>query len=101
MLIKRKTTTEEYIDELGQEIYPVSEYWEWDGVSVEGRPLSQQEADMYIDLVNNTKKSNISDSTIMQIVTEEAEIYFKGDKSLDEVVEIIQNRVQTYVDESR
>lgn len=101
MLIRQKMTTEEYIDELGQEIYPISEYWEWDGIGVNGRPLSQQEVDLYIDLVNNTKKSNYSDENIMQMVMEEAERYFKGDKSLDEVADIIQNRVQTYVNESR
>lgn len=101
MLVKRKTATDEYTDELGQEIYPVSEYWEWDGIGVEGRPLSQQEVNMYINMVNNTTKCCNYDSYIMQIINEETESYFKNDKSLDEVAEVIQNRVQTYVDENR
>lgn len=35
------------------------------------------------------------------IITEEAEPYFKGDKELDDVIRIIQNRVQLYLDENK
>lgn len=40
-----------------------------------------------------------ADSTIAGIVWEETEPYFNGDKDLDSVVDIIQRRVQTYLDE--
>ena len=40
------------------------------------------------------------DDAIADIVMEEAEPYFAGDKDLDTVVEIIQNRVQLYLDEN-
>ena len=38
---------------------------------------------------------------INSIITEEAEPYFKGDKELDDVINIIQNRVQLYLDENK
>lgn len=39
------------------------------------------------------------EADIVSIISEEAEPYFKGDKELDDVVRIIQNRVQLYLDE--
>ena len=38
---------------------------------------------------------------LMNIVTEEAAPYFEGQKSVDEVADIIQRRVKTYVNENR
>lgn len=35
------------------------------------------------------------------IVLEEAQAYFEGDKGLDDTAEIIQDRIQTYVNENR
>ncbi len=36
---------------------------------------------------------------VRNIVSEEAEMYFQGDAALDETVDKIQNRVQTWLDE--
>ena len=38
---------------------------------------------------------------IWQIIWEESEAYFVGDKSIEEVADIINNRVQLYLDENR
>ena len=38
---------------------------------------------------------------ILNIICEEAEAYFSGAKSIEEVTPIIQNRVQLYLDERR
>ena len=38
---------------------------------------------------------------IWQIIREESEAYFTGDKSIEEVADIITNRVQLYLDENR
>ena len=38
---------------------------------------------------------------IWQIIQEEAEAYFTGDRSIEEVADIITNRVQLYLDENR
>lgn len=40
-----------------------------------------------------------SEQKIFEIIIEEAEAYFEGQKSVDEVADIIQKRVQIYVDE--
>jgi ABC-type glycerol-3-phosphate transport system substrate-binding protein len=56
-----------------------------------------------IDTINNLIASISGtqkfDYEIASIISEEAESYFAGDKSANEVAEIIQNRVQIYVSE--
>lgn len=101
MLLKAMTTTSSYTDELGQLVMPVEGYWELNGVGIEARPLTNDEALMYKELVNNTKRCADSDSTVRDIIVEEANMYFNDKKSLEETVKIIQNRVQTYVDENQ
>ena len=41
------------------------------------------------------------DDEISKIINEEAEAFFKGQKSVDEVAGIIQNRVNNYVGETK
>lgn len=38
---------------------------------------------------------------ILDLICEDAEAYFSGTKSIEEVTPIIQNRVQLYMDEHR
>ncbi len=53
------------------------------------------------ELLSVAKPVNIGGSDeIMTIITEEAEGYFKGQKSIDEVVDIIQSRAQIYISEN-
>lgn len=101
MLVKAMTTTEAYTDELGQEVEPASGLWWWNDIEVDRRPLTHEEADGYINLVNNTNKRTSYDSSVDEIIKEEVKPYFAGEKSLDETVSIIQNRIQTYVSENR
>lgn len=53
----------------------------------------------YIEYMDSCILYPTADSTIAGIVWEETEPYFNGDKDLDSVVDIIQRRVQTYLDE--
>lgn len=101
MMIKARMATESYTDEFGNEISPVESSYGWDDLEVKIKPSSQEEVDMYKELVNNTKKSGEYNEFIMEIIQEETKAYFSGDKSLDEVASVIQNRVKTYVNENR
>lgn len=44
--------------------------------------------------------SQRSSSTIADIVIEEVQAYFAGDKTVEETAAIIQNRAQLYIDEN-
>ena len=43
---------------------------------------------------------SVEDDTVIQIISEEAGAYYSGQKGIDDVVSIIQNRVQVCVDEN-
>ena len=53
------------------------------------------------DLYHAIDRVESSNSNIMRIIEEQAEIYFAGDKSLDETVDLIQRRAELYVNENR
>lgn len=96
--VKALMATEAYTDEYGQEIEPLEKRGY---MGIEYGPISQEDVDTYVDLINHTKKRATLDEEMMEIVLEEAQAYFEGDKGLDETAEIIQDRIQTYVNENR
>ena len=65
--------------------------------------LAPNEAQMkrFWDLYNAISGVKDNDTNLMQIILEQAEPYFAGDKSLDETVDLIQRRVSLYVNENR
>ena len=63
---------------------------------------TQEEADTLRHLIDIAKPANTSgNDEITNIITEEAEGYFKGQKSAADVANVIQSRVQVYVNENR
>lgn len=69
-------------------------------IKANGR-LTQEEADLAREAVlaaDGRIGSMVTDPR-RSIVTEEAQYYFAGEKTLEATVEVIQNRVQTYVNE--
>lgn len=107
MYLKTQTTTEKYTDEFGNEIWPINgslqSYFMGmdDAVDVKLYPLTEEEAEEFRKITESALKTYRFDVKIMDMVVEEAESYFHGDKSLDEVCQIINNRVSTYVNENR
>ncbi len=73
-----------------------------DGWSYDYRIPTQDEVDMVLDLIEKARpiSNNGGDSQIQNIITEEAAAYFQGQKSVDEVVGIIQSRINIYVSEN-
>lgn len=53
------------------------------------------------ELMENAAFVFNSNSEIMEIISEESEAFFKGQKTVDDVAGIIQSRVQIYVNENR
>ena len=63
---------------------------------------TQEEVDTIMELMNDAKPVSYNgNDEITQIINEEAEAFFKGQKSVDEVAGIIQNRVNNYVGETK
>jgi ABC-type glycerol-3-phosphate transport system substrate-binding protein len=99
--VDRKTCTEEYTDKYGNNIKPLDGEYGYGEAVVDNKPYSQEEMDNYRTLVDSANGVRSYDMKIRDIVEEEALSYFSGDKSVDEVASIIQNRVSTYVNENK
>ncbi len=80
-------------------VYP-SEWW-IGGESIVIGEITQE----YVDIVKNYLRSLTQvvryDTSMMNIINEEAAAFFAGSKSAEETAKIIQNRVSIYVSESR
>lgn len=63
------------------------------------QPLSAEQETIFREIVVNAEKREGIDSQIEEIVLEEAQSYFSGEKELEEVIGIIQKRVTTYLNE--
>lgn len=94
-------TTESYTDEYGKLIEPLDGGFGDGEISFSTHPVTQEEMDQFMKLLNSVKKRDNFDQTIIGIVEEEAQAYFAGDKSVDETAKIIQDRVTKYVNENR
>ena len=75
--------------------------WGWDDMMIDIRATSQSEYDQIMELYNAIDSVYSYDTKIFEIVTDVAGSYFAGDKPLEDAASLIQNRVNTYVNESR
>jgi ABC-type glycerol-3-phosphate transport system substrate-binding protein len=99
--MESKLATESYVDEFGNNIAVGNGTIGFGSVSVDLRPLTEEEAQEFRELTD--KVSNISsvDIKLMEIINDECKLYYAGDKSLEDTVKIIQSRAQIYMNESR
>jgi ABC-type glycerol-3-phosphate transport system substrate-binding protein len=64
------------------------------------QPMTRAEVDRLTDYILSVRTANSYNQTLMDIINEEAAAYFAGQKSVQEVVAIIQSRAQIYVSEN-
>lgn len=87
-------------DENGNRIEQTSSHG-YDDLSVTIRAATKEEVDQFKDIINRAD-TMLSESTQMdKIIKEEVGGYFSGQKTVEEVVKIIQNRMQVYMNENR
>ena len=72
-----------------------------DTIYVECHQVTDEEWERFEGLINRIDKVDMYDPNIFNIVWEATGAYFAGDKTLDETVQMIQNRVGLYVNEQR
>ena len=72
------------------------------GLHFNSHPVTREEIEIIMDLVPNTTPFfSAEDDAVIRIIQEEAGAYYSGQKSVEDVVDIIQNRIQVYVNENR
>ena len=66
----------------------------------EFRRTTQEEVDQVLELIDLAGAGSSMDNEILTIVNEEAEAFYKGQKSVEEVAKVIQSRAFVYVSEN-
>ena len=62
---------------------------------------SEAQMDRFWKLYESTEQITGRNDPLLDIVMEQADVYFAGDKNLEETVQLIQNRAKLYVNEQR
>lgn len=71
------------------------------GWKLTNQTITQDEIDVIIDLIKEAEPFfTLEDNEIIKIINEEAGAYYSGQKTVDDVISIIQNRIRLYVDEN-
>lgn len=65
------------------------------------QPMTEAEVEEVITFIKSVDRTWTYDQEIINIINEETAAFFAGQKSVDEVAQVIQSRVQVYVDENR
>lgn len=87
-------------DEEGNKEYYDDTYWINDKeIIIE--PMTKEEAAEFTAFLSSLTLVGAYDQSMMEIVNEEAQAFFEGQKSAQEVADIIQSCMQIYVSESR
>lgn len=89
-----------YIDENGQEQIEEN-IWTINDVEVKVATPTDEDINALKNIINSGDNKFAYDSEIDSMITEEAEAYFKGQKTAKEVAQIIQSRVSMYVKENK
>lgn len=69
--------------------------------TVDIHPAKKEEVEAVRGLIEAIDRMERFDETVLSIISEESGAYFSGQKSVDEVVSIIQSRVNIYMNENR
>ncbi|WP_044912679.1 extracellular solute-binding protein [Butyrivibrio sp. WCE2006] len=92
---KKKPT---YIDENGKEVeYEDTTYIGETEIIIS--PMTDEEVNGVLDFINSVDQVGVANEEVVNIIYEEAAAFFSGQKTAAEVADIIQSRVQIYVNE--
>ncbi|MDE5952385.1 MAG: hypothetical protein K2H12_12510, partial [Acetatifactor sp.] len=89
-----------WIDENGEKQY-YDDIWIIDGEEVNVEPFTQDEVDAFCEFIYTVNRTAYYDDHIYDIIMEEAEAFFAGQKNVQEVADNIQFRAQAFMNENR
>ena len=97
---KKATERPYWTDENGNKEY-YDDTWYINGEEIILEPFTQEEVDAICEFIYSVNRTPYYNEDITNIITEEAAAYFEGQKSVQDVVAIIQSRAQVFVNENR
>ena len=99
-MAKKATEPAYWVDEKGNKVYEDQTYWLVDHEE-KIEPLTTEEVAKLKDFVVNVEGLYSWDEELQNIIDEETQGYFEGQKSAEEVAAIIQSRLQIYINEKK
>ncbi len=99
-MAEEATKVSTYTDENGQ-IVESPEMFYLNGMEIEIEPMTQEQAESFKADLYSITNVYYYDENLMRIIEEETAAYFSGQKKAKDVADIIQSRVQIYVNENR
>lgn len=66
-----------------------------DGVAIDIKPAAEEDVAAMEKVLEQVNRYDAADREVLKVMLEEAGAFFKGQKSVDEVADLIQNRVST------
>ncbi len=99
-MAKNSMKANAYIDDEGNEVEYNDNYW-INGMEIEILPPTQADIDQVMGVIKSANSLTNYSQNIIEIINEEAQSFYNGQKSAAEVAKIINGRVQIYVNENR
>ncbi len=87
-------------DENGEPMIYPKVTWGYEDWTCEVYAATPEQVQAVRNLIDTSVAATNNDETILNIILEEAQGYFEGQKSAQDVANVIQSRVQTYVSEN-
>ena len=88
-----------YLDENGNK-QEYDDYYYVNGMEIKVEPMTPEETTVLVGYLKSLDKLCIYDETLYNIITEETAGYFEGQKTAQEVADVIQSRAKIYVSEN-
>lgn len=99
-MAKEATERPYWLNDDGSKEYYDETYWVNDE-EVVIPPMTQEEADQVVAFICSVNRLSYDNDDILNIITEEAEPFFQGQKSAQDVAGIIQSRAVVFINENR
>ncbi len=97
--IKPYIAKKKYKNEADEEISPMNYEYGKMGFTFKLHPLTDEEEETYRNLVDHVERDPALDPKVKDIISEEVIKYFNGDRDVDETCKVLQNRINTYINE--
>ena len=95
----RRASLEQVLDKTVNGEYEYGDKTEIMGEEIKIVPASQENVQKFLQVVETAKPYSKNTEALFPIIDEELAPYYAGDKSAEEVLDVLQNRVQLYLDE--
>ncbi len=90
-----------YIDYDTKEKVEYDDTFWMNGEKIKLPPMNQEQIDQATEFIQSVDRRGYNNSDILNIINEEVEAFYSGQKSAQDVADVIQRRAQLFVDENR